>query len=288
MELIALSVALIIAVLAFARVLMLYLRLRATGPRTVIQYRDRVVTKEVPQYIEVPKEVPKYVEVTKEVPRYIDRSEPDTLIVGADDFTDPTALPEVPDAVTDSVADGARYSSVTVRAASTRGEASRKEGRLRRQTVAVAVIRQFNPPVLLSVVAAGQPGTRAAQVGAAHACREVQHKVAGAAAEIQVAWPAGSDHDQRLTECLRGVLRGIGGPLKEAARSRGLDPREVATELTCVLTRLGDVTRRAHLAFGVGTGRAAHRDRAGRQRAARDGAHRSRGGSLGAVRDHSW
>jgi hypothetical protein len=281
MEVIALSVALVIVVLAFARVLALYLRLRAVGPRTEI--RERVITKEVPKYIEVPKEVTKYVEVPKEVikevtkyvevpkqvtkyvevpkeaPKYVDRGEPDALIAGADDFTDPTALPEVPDAVTDSVADGARYSSVTVRAASTRGEASRKEGRLRRQTVAVAVLRQFNPPVLLSVVAAGQPGTRAAQVGAAQACRSVQHKVSDAAAGIQGAWPAGGDHDQRLAECLRGVLRAIGRPLTDAALSRGLDPREVATELTCVLTRLGDPrsgdgARRAHLAFGVGAG----------------------------------
>jgi hypothetical protein len=254
MERVGLLAALTLAVLAFSYVLALYLRLRAAGPRVEIQYQDRLIPQEVTRYVEVPREVTKYVEVPKEVTPPVQPSEPDALLRRADDFADPAVLPEVPDGVTDSIADGARYSSVTVRAASTRGESSRKEGRLRRQSTAMAVLRQFNPPVLISVVAAGQPGARAPQVGAAQACRSVQHKVADAAAEIQEAWPAGTGQDDRIGRCLYDALRAMEGQLTDAALVRGLHPREIATELTCVLTRLGDGERRSHLAFGVGRG----------------------------------
>jgi hypothetical protein len=104
------------------------------------------------------------------------------------------------------------------------------------------------------VVTAGRPGALRPQLGAAQACRSIQHKLSDSAVAIQATWSAGPDNDQRLAESLRGVLRALGSPLAEAARSRGLEPRDIATELTCVLTRLGDGPRRAHLAFGVGAG----------------------------------
>ncbi len=245
MEVIALTAALIVAVLALAWVLSLYLK-----QRDALAARDRVPVAAPPPRTEI-REVP----VIQEVVRYVEAPEPDALIAGADDLSDPTVLPDVPDGVPDSIADGARIGSLTVRAASTRGAAGRKEAKLRHQTAALIVLGEFSPPVLLSVAAAGLPGTQRPQIGAAQACRSIAHKVSDAVVAVQAAWPAGADHDQRLTECLRGALRATARPLADAARSRGFEPQDVATELTCVLTKLGDGSRRMHLAFGVGAGR---------------------------------
>jgi hypothetical protein len=272
MEVIA---AVIVAVL-LVLVLALYVRQRAVTaslrrslarpaqPR--VEYRDRrvevpvpkevirEVLKEVPVVKEVIKEVPVPKEVIKEVITYVDRPEPDALAAGTEDLADPAALPDVPDAVPDSVADGARLGSLTVRVASARGDAARKNGRVRSQTATLAVLGSFHPPTLMSVVAAGRPGALRPQIGAAQTCRSLQHKLSDAAVSVQAAWPADADSDDRLPEALRAVLRELASSLADAAKWRLLEPRDIATELTCVLTRLGDGPRRSHLAFAVGAG----------------------------------
>jgi hypothetical protein len=249
----ALSAALAVALLVLGLVL---LRARRQGDPEIV-YVDR------PYEVSTVQEVVKYrdrpVEVIKREVEYVERPEPDTLVPGSEHLADPEALPDVPDGVPDSVADGARLGNLIVRAASTRGETGRERARVRRQAVSLAILEAFDPPVLLSAVAAGRPTGRRSQIGALQACRSIQHKLSDAAVSIEAAWyPApgvgGGASDDRLGEVLRGVLRAMADPLTEAAKWRGIEPHEIATELTCVLTRLGDGPRRAHLAFGVGAG----------------------------------
>ncbi|WP_424530682.1 protein phosphatase 2C domain-containing protein [Sphaerisporangium viridialbum] len=200
--------------------------------------------------------------VEKEV--QVERQEPEVPIGSygdgrkAEHLLDPQVLPDVPDSVPDSVADGARLGGLVVRGASVRGDAARTDGKVRRQTMALAVIDTFQPPVLLTAVAAGRRGSRYSQVGAAQACRSIQYRLADRAPEIQDAWQdlikGDDDAGPRLAESLRDTLAALEDPLKEAARARALGGDQLATELTCVLTRLGDASSRHHLVFGVGPG----------------------------------
>jgi Protein phosphatase 2C len=185
-------------------------------------------------------------------------AEPEIVLPGAEYLTDPEALPDVPDAVPDTMADGARFGRLTVRAATVRGDAARGNARVRRQAVSLAVLDSFSPPVLVSAVAAGRPAGRRSQLGAVQACRSIQYKLADAARNIEAAWPGVIDGDPeaatQMAAALAGAMRGVVDPINEVARSRGLAPDDIATELTCLLTRLGDSPSRAHIAFGVGTG----------------------------------
>ena len=177
---------------------------------------------------------------------------------GTDHLRDPQALPDGSDSVPDSLVDGVRLGRLSVRAAAVRGVTSRRDGGLRRQVAALSIVDTFQPAVLLSVVAAGDPGARIAQIGAAQAARSIRSKLTERARDIDEAWRrrlVGDDTAaQHLTHELRSALADLGEPLAEAARRRDLPPAAAATQLTCVLTRLGDAERRQHLAFGVGNG----------------------------------
>ena len=117
--------------------------------------------------------------ITTVIPKSIRNppAEAEVVLPGAEYLADPEALPDVPDSVPDSVADGARFGRLTARAAAVRGDAARGNARVRRQAVALAVLDSFNPPVLVSVVAAGRPAGRRSQLGAAQACRELPVRV---------------------------------------------------------------------------------------------------------------
>jgi len=267
MDVAVLSAALVVVLVVLGWALV-RLRAQSAADHGKTEYVDRpveVIKREV-EYVDRPVEVIKReveyvdrpVEVIKRKVEYVERLEPDTLVPGSEHLADPEALPDVPDCVPDSVVDGARLGNLIVRAASTRGETAREGARVRRQTVMLAVLESFDPPVLLSAVAAGRAGGRRSQVGAAQSCRSIQHKLSDAAVAIEAAWRMKADgkeeSDQRLAESLRGAVRAVVDPLTEAAKWRGIDPYDIATELTCVLTRLGDGPSRAHLAFCVGAG----------------------------------
>ncbi|MEU9890372.1 protein phosphatase 2C domain-containing protein [Sphaerisporangium sp. NPDC051011] len=224
-------------------------------PVEVVTYVDRPV--EVVTYVDRPVEVVKHVDRPVEVVTYVEHEEPETP-PGAEHLADPEALPDVPDTVPDSVVDGARFGRLTVRAASVRGEPARQNAQLRKQTVSLAVLELFDPPVLLSAVAAGRPSSRRSQIGAAQVCRSVQHRLSEAAPDLDAAWRAAVAGDPAasglLDRLLGDVVLRLVDPLTEAARWRALGPEDVATDLTCLLTRLGDGPQREHLVFGVGAG----------------------------------
>jgi Protein phosphatase 2C len=239
-QMIAETVALVVSLCACLALAVTVIRLRAR--RSIVQpVIERVITQPVVQ------------RAIRNPP-----AEPETVLPGAEYLADPEALPDVPDSVPDTVADGARFGRLTVRAASVRGDAARGNARVRRQAVALAVLDSFHPPVLVSVVAAGRPAGRRSQLGAAQACRSIQHKLADAARNIESAWPGVIEGDPeagtQMTTALAGAMRGVVDPITEVAKGRGVIPDDIATELTCLITRLGDGPSRAHIAFGVGTG----------------------------------
>jgi len=224
-----------------------------------IRYVDRAVEVrtrvEVPQRVEVP--VVRYVdrEVRVPVPAAV---EPDHPLDGREYLGEPNSLPDLPDAVPDSVADGARLGGVVVRAASVRGETSRQHADLRRQTMAIALLRRFDPPVLVSAIAAGHRTASRSQVGAAQVCRSVQTKLTDRARGIDTAWQALDRGEEgaaaELTELFREIAVALNDSLSLAAKGRNQPVAELSTELTCVMSRLGDMAQRPHLAFGVGAG----------------------------------
>ncbi|RCG27893.1 hypothetical protein DQ384_25565 [Sphaerisporangium album] len=252
---IVLSAALVTCVVLWGKVRDLRGRLPATV-KPQVRYVDRPV--EVVKRVDRPVEVVKYVDRPVEVIRYVEREEEPETPPGAEHLADPEALPDVPDAVPDSVVDGARFGRLTVRAASVRGEHARQNAQLRKQTVSLAVLELFDPPVLLSALAAGRPNSRRSQVGAAQVCRSVQHRLSEAAPDLDAAWRAAvtgaPDASGLLDRLLGDVALRLVDPLTEAARRRALGPEDIATDLTCLLTRLGDGQRREHLAFGIGAG----------------------------------
>ncbi|GGN14040.1 hypothetical protein FHR83_003809 [Actinoplanes campanulatus] len=239
----------------------LVLRRRPPEVRTVTKEIVRIKEVPVVQIKEVIKEVEVIREVVKEVPVPVYTSaaivsEPEIALGPNEYLTEPQALPDVPDAVHDTVFDGARFGGVVVRAASIRGDLARRDARLRRQSTAIALLSRFGPPVLLSVVAAGDPRGARSQVGAAQVCRSVQVKISDRAYGIDAAWTAVQQGDTaagtELTELLREVTLALRDSLTLTAQGRNQPESAVATELTGVLSRLGDMRDRPHLAFGVG------------------------------------
>ncbi|MET7394599.1 protein phosphatase 2C domain-containing protein [Dactylosporangium sp. NPDC005572] len=181
---------------------------------------------------------------------YADPVEPDLAIGPMEYLAEPQALPDVPDAVHDSILDGARLGGLVVRGAAVRGDLARREARLRRQAISIALLNQFNPPVLLSTIATGLAGAERSQVGAAQVCRSAQIKVADRARELDAAWRNGAGEE--IGALLREVAAALADALTLAARHRNQPESALATEVTCVLSRLGDMPARQHLAFGVG------------------------------------
>ncbi|HEV2343853.1 MAG TPA: hypothetical protein VGS97_07160 [Actinocrinis sp.] len=198
------------------------------------------------------------------VTKYLREPEPEIPAHGSEHLTEPQALPDPPLGLPDSTVDGVRLGTLSVRAAAVRGEVGRRDGRLRRQVAEIAILDTFNPPVLLSAVAAGRPTARYSQLGAVHAIRAVYNRLTDRSALIDQAWRETVDGDEDgesaafLAGQLRAVTAALTEPLAEAARRRDQPPEAVATQLTCLLSRIGDTVgdtrRRAHLAFGVGGG----------------------------------
>src|ERR1700722_391134 len=174
----------------------------------------------------------------------------------------PSALPNVADSEPDSTVDGARLGRLVVRAGATRGESNRQDGLARRQAAATTLLSRFDPPVLLSAVAAGLTSRDHSQLGAVQACKSLHGQLSERATSLALdaAWKDAEARsgsavaDDELRRLLRAAAVEGGRSLTLAARGRNLEPENVATGLTFMLSRLGDVPRRRHLVVGVGSG----------------------------------
>ncbi|WP_168724023.1 protein phosphatase 2C domain-containing protein [Streptomyces sp. A1499] len=169
---------------------------------------------------------------------------------------EPTVLPaadpdDLGDLVADTVLDGARYGTWTLRAASLRGDSARYRGEPRRDFLLTARFGSGDDALLLVAMATGARATPGAHRAAAEACAWIGRAV-------------GRSH-RRLAEDIRAARRGdlksglhrltdrSLGRLRAHAADLGLDPGEYAASLRCLLLP-ADPRCRTRVFFGVGAG----------------------------------
>ncbi|MFB6876584.1 protein phosphatase 2C domain-containing protein [Streptomyces sp. NPDC056323] len=169
---------------------------------------------------------------------------------------EPTALPPaVPQGldgiVADTVLDGARYGTYTLRAASVRGDSARFRGEPRRDALLTARFGTDERALVLVAVATGARATESAHLAADDACRWI-----GAA--------VGRSH-VRLSEDIRAGRRGelksglhrltdrTYGKLRARAAELGAEPQQYTAGLRCLLLS-ADPDCRTRIFFGIGAG----------------------------------
>ncbi|MFD6826889.1 protein phosphatase 2C domain-containing protein, partial [Streptomyces sp. NPDC060085] len=169
---------------------------------------------------------------------------------------EPTALPpadpdELDDLVADTVLDGARYGTSTLRAVSVRGDSARYRGEPRRDALLTARFGAGEQALVLVAMATGARATPGAHRAAAEACRWIARAV-------------GRSHD-RLADDIRGARRGdlksglhrltdrSLGKLRASAAEQGVEPEEYTASLRCLLLP-ADPECRTRVFFGVGAG----------------------------------
>uniref|UniRef100_UPI0040401FF9 protein phosphatase 2C domain-containing protein n=1 Tax=Streptomyces sp. f51 TaxID=1827742 RepID=UPI0040401FF9 len=169
---------------------------------------------------------------------------------------EPTALPsvepdELGDLVADTVLDGARYGTSTLRAASVRGDSARYRGEPRRDALLTARFGTGEGALVLVAMATGARATSGAHRAAAEACRWIGEAV-------------GRSHE-RLSDDIRAARRGelksglhrltdrSLGKLRASAAEQGVEPEEYTAGLRCLLLP-ADPQCRTRVFFGVGAG----------------------------------
>ncbi|MCQ4204421.1 protein phosphatase 2C domain-containing protein, partial [Streptomyces coelicoflavus] len=190
-------------------------------------------------------------------PTEADDADPDYVGSGPPTYdAEPTALPPAdPDGldglVPDTVLEGARYGTCTLRAVSVRGDSARYRGEPRRDALLVARFGAAEQALVLVAMATGARATAGAHRAAAEVCRWIGRAV-------------GRSH-ARLAEDLRAARRGdlksglhrltdrSLGRLRAGAAEQGLEPHEYAATLRCLLLP-ADPECRTRVFFGVGAG----------------------------------
>ncbi|WP_406356344.1 protein phosphatase 2C domain-containing protein [Streptomyces sp. NBC_00658] len=169
---------------------------------------------------------------------------------------EPTALPpadpdELDDLVADTVLDGARYGTSTLRAVSVRGDSARYRGEPRRDSLLTARFGTGEQALVLVAMATGARATPGAHLAAAEACQWIGRAV-------------GRSH-VRLAEDIRAARRGdlksglhrltdrSLGKLRASAAEQGIEPEEYTASLRCLLLP-ADPECRTRVFFGVGAG----------------------------------
>ncbi|MBT2526212.1 protein phosphatase 2C domain-containing protein [Streptomyces sp. ISL-99] len=169
---------------------------------------------------------------------------------------EPTALPaadprELGALVADTVLDGARYGTYTLRAASVRGDSARYRGEPRRDALLTARFGSGAGALVLVAVAGGSRAAGNAHLAAADACRWIGEAVGRSHARLADDIRAGRRGDlksglHRLTD--RGY-----GKLRARASELGLEPEEYTASLRCLLLP-ADPACRTRVFFGIGGG----------------------------------
>ncbi|MEV6192419.1 protein phosphatase 2C domain-containing protein [Streptomyces sp. NPDC051920] len=169
---------------------------------------------------------------------------------------EPTALPavepdELGDLVADTVLDGARYGTSTLRAVSLRGDSARYRGEPRRDALLTARFGTGERALVLVAMATGARATSGAHRAAAEACRWIGQAV-------------GRSHERLADDIVaarRGELKsGLHrltdrslGKLRASAAEQGVEPEEYTAGLRCLLLP-ADPQCRTRVFFGVGAG----------------------------------
>ncbi|MFD6039888.1 protein phosphatase 2C domain-containing protein [Streptomyces koyangensis] len=169
---------------------------------------------------------------------------------------EPAALPAAdPDhldqLVPDTVLDGGRHGSLTLRAVSLRGDSARFRGEPRRDALLTARFGTGPDAVLLLVVATGARTGAGTHRAAAEACGWIARAVGRSHARL-----AGDLRDGRRAELSSGLHRLTDhalGRLRARAAELGTEPEAYTASLRCLLLP-ADPARTTRVFFGVGDG----------------------------------
>ncbi|MHC5902306.1 protein phosphatase 2C domain-containing protein [Streptomyces sp. S6] len=169
---------------------------------------------------------------------------------------DPTALPLAdPDAleelVADTVLDGARYGSSTVRAVSVRGDSARYRGEPRRDALLTARFGHGEQALVLVAMATGARATVGAHKAAAEVCRWIGRAVGRS--HVRLSEDIGAGRRGDLKSGLHRLTDRSLGRLRAGAAEQGLTPQEYTATLRCLLLP-ADPACRTRVFFGVGDG----------------------------------
>ncbi|MFI6858738.1 protein phosphatase 2C domain-containing protein [Streptomyces sp. NPDC050421] len=169
---------------------------------------------------------------------------------------EPTALPasdprELDGLVADTVLDGARYGTYTLRAASVRGDSARFRGEPRRDALLTARFGTAEGALVLVAVAGGDRSSESAHLAAADACRWIAEAVGRSHARLSDDIRAGRRGD--LKSGLHRLTDRSYGRLRARAAELGREPDAYTTGLRCLLLS-ADPDCRTRVFFGVGGG----------------------------------
>ncbi|MFE4452365.1 protein phosphatase 2C domain-containing protein [Streptomyces sp. NPDC056796] len=169
---------------------------------------------------------------------------------------EPAALPasgpdDLDALVPDTVLDGARYGTYTLRAASVRGDSARFRGEPRRDALLTARFGDGDGALVLVAVAGGARGAGRAHLAAADACRWIGGAVARSHARLSDDIRAGRRGD--LRSGLHRLTDRTCGRLRARAAELGLEPSAYEVGLRCLLLS-ADPECRTRIFFGVGPG----------------------------------
>ncbi|MFJ9679177.1 protein phosphatase 2C domain-containing protein [Streptomyces sp. NPDC101194] len=170
----------------------------------------------------------------------------------AEPTTLPATVPQELDGITaDTVLDGARYGTYTLRAASVRGDSARFRGDPRRDALLTVRFGTERNALVLIAVATGARATGRAHLAAADACRWIVGAVGRSHSRLSEDIGAGR-RDALKSGLHRLTDRGY-GKLRARAAELGLEPREYTADLRCLLLP-ADPDCRTRIFFGVGAG----------------------------------
>ncbi|MEU6955397.1 protein phosphatase 2C domain-containing protein [Streptomyces sp. NPDC045714] len=151
----------------------------------------------------------------------------------------------------DTVLDGARYGTYTLRTASVRGDSARFRGEPRRDGLLTARFGAAESALVLVAVAGGNRAGEAAHLAAADACRWIGGAVARSHIRLSEDIRAGRRGD--LKAGLHRLTDRTYGKLRARAAELGVAPDAYTASLRCLLLS-ADPDCRTRVFFGVGSG----------------------------------
>ncbi|MFG2400226.1 protein phosphatase 2C domain-containing protein [Streptomyces lydicus] len=161
---------------------------------------------------------------------------------------DPAALDEL---VPDTALEGAQYGSLTLRAASQRGDSARYRGDVRRDALLTARFGAGRHALILVAVATGRPAVEGAHRAARDACGWIGSAVGRS--YTQLAEDIRADRRGDLKAGLQRLTDRSYGKLRARALERGGPPEQYTAALRCLLLP-ADPDCRTRVFFGVGAG----------------------------------
>ncbi|MET8011696.1 protein phosphatase 2C domain-containing protein [Streptomyces sp. NPDC005266] len=170
----------------------------------------------------------------------------------AEPTTLPVADPEgLADLVPDTVLDGARYGTLTLRAASLRGDAARSCGEPRRDALLTARFGTGDSALLLVAVASGVRAVPGAHRAAREMCEWIGKAIGRS--RVRLAEDIHTANRGALKSGLHRLTDRGYGRLRARAAERGLDPAEYSASVRCLLLPAHPACR-TRVFFGVGGG----------------------------------